>query len=265
MKKALITFLIVFLSLNSAFAQVRAIQWKDLPNKNNHVFPLAYINGNKNIENRINSYLQNRYLNHEQAHRDSFFEYEGLTPTANIGGVSLTYEHEFNTAPGIMSFTDFHFFVLSSGEKIEIEKLFHESDKKNFLNMLNERKNNFVNNFKTTISEEQEDYEKLTEIIEYTLSNNINFQNINDEYDLVFGNNSIKIMKNWEYAWGLGRYDLPYIVLECTYNELEPLLNDYGKKLLITPKKIIENKLFYGYIGGKYKITALVRDSDDSI
>lgn len=265
MRKTSINFVIVFLSLNSAFAQVRAIQWNDLPNKNGHVFPVADINGNSNIENRINSHLQNRYLNRDQAHQDSFFEYEGLTPTANISGVSLTYEHEFNTAPGIMSFTDFHFFDLSSGEKIEIEKLFHESDKKNFINILNERKNNFVQKFKTTISREQEDYEKLIEIIEYTLNDDINFNNLNDEYDLVCGNNSIKIMKNWDYAWGLGRHDLPYIVLECSYKELEPLLNDYGKKLLITPKKIIENKLFYGYIGGKYKISALLRDSNDSI
>ncbi|GAA3638725.1 hypothetical protein [Flavivirga jejuensis] len=265
MKNILINFLIVLLSLKSVFGQVRSIQWNNLPNENENIFPLAYIDGASNIEKKINTYLQDTYLNHEEAYRDSFFEYEGLTPTANICGVSITYEHEFNTAPGIMSFTDLHFFDLRSGEKLVIDKFFTESGKKSFLKIVNERKNNFVSEFKTTISKEQEDYEKLIEIVEYTLNDNISLNNIGEGYDLVLENDRIKIKKNWEYAWGIGRHDLPYIVLDCSYQELEPLLNDYGKKLIITPKKTTENKLFYGYIAGKYKISALIRGLNDPI
>lgn len=263
LRERLFTFAIVILSFNSSFSQVRTIQWSNLPNKDEQVFPKAYIDGKSNIEKEINTFLQNTYFNHEEAYRDSFYEYESLTPTANICGVSITYEHEFNTAPGIMSFTDRNFFDVRTGEKLIIEKFFSETGQKSFFKIMNERKNIFVNEFKSTISKGQEDYEKLIEIIEYELNDHINLSNIDDEYDLVLGNDGIKISKNWEYAWGIGRHVLPNIVLACSYQELEPLLNHYGKSLLITPKITIENKLFYGYIAGKYKILALVRDLND--
>lgn len=253
------------MSLNCAFGQTRIVQWKDLPNKNEHIFPLAYLDGNTNIENAINNSIQNTYLNHEESYRDSFYEYESLNPTANICGVSITYEHEFNTAPGIMSFTDLQYFDLRSGEKLEIDKIFSETGIKKFLEVINGRKNNFVDKFKETISKDQDDYEKLIEITEYTKNDDINLENLSQEYNLVLETDKLKIVKNWEYAWGIGRHDLPNIVLELSYQEIEPMLNKYGIDLIITPKVIPSNKLLYGYIGGKYKISALVRNINDSI
>ena len=265
MNKIYFTFLIFLLNLSPAFSQVRAVQWKDLPNKKGHVFPLATIEGNSEAEKEINSYLQERYLNHDEAKRDIFYEYEGLTPTANVSGISISYEHEFNTAPGIMSFNDLHFFDLANGQKIKLGQLLDEHEKERFLALVNERKNNFVNQYKTTITKDREDYNKLLEIVQYTLNDKVNLKKIMDEYELVFTNEGILIKKNWDYAWGAGRHDLPYINFNVSYEELKPFLNDKGKRLLITPKTITENKLFYGFIGGKYKISALVREKNDSI
>ena len=97
------------------------------------------------------------------------------------------------------------------------------------------------------------------------MNDDIDFVNIETEFDLYFENDGIKIRKDWEYAWGIGRHDLPDIIINYSYQDLAKHLNDYGKKMLITPRKILDNKLFYGYIAGKYKIAALVRDIDDPI
>ena len=265
MKKILISLLIFELGLNTVFAQTRCVQWKDLPNKREHVFPLAYINGSSNVENKINNYLQERYLNGEESYRDSFYEYVESNPTANICGVSITYEHEFNTAPGIYSFTDLKYFDLRSGEKLVIDQFFHENGQKEFLEIMNERKNSFVNEFRSTINKEQEDYEKLIEIVEYTIKDNIDISDIDKEYHLSILDEGLILTQNWEYAWEIGRHNLPNIVLGCSYQEIESMLNDYGKSLLLVPRVVPENKLLYGYIGGKYNVSALVRETTDSI
>lgn len=236
MKISSIGILLILLSLNCVFGQAHSIQWKDLPNENAHVFPQAYINGSSSVEKAINSYLQDTYLNHEDSYRDSFYEYGVLSPTANICGVSISYEHMFNTAPGIWSFTDYQYFDARSGEKLTLDKFFHENGEKEFLRIMNERKNDFVNKFKATLNKDREDYDKMIEIVEYTLNDHIKLNDIEGHYRVIIESGSISLNKDWEYAWGIGRHELPYMTLECSFEEMEPLLNDYGRSLLFGSK-----------------------------
>ena len=89
MKHLLISILLIAASLNGAFGQTRLVQWEDLPTGGEDTFPLAYVNGASGTEKAINAYLQDRYLNHEGSHRDTFYEYQGLYPTAIICGVAI--------------------------------------------------------------------------------------------------------------------------------------------------------------------------------
>lgn len=264
MKGPIFSVLLIASSINGTFGQTRVVQWKDLPNQSESVFPLAYRHGTNNAEEAINAYLQKRYLHHEESYRDSFYEYRGLNPTANVSGVAITYEHEFNTAPGLKSFTDLHYFDLRSGEKVSANRLFHTAGQREFIEMMNERKNAFVNEFRATISKDQEDYRKLIEIVEYTINDTFKLADIDNGYGLVIERDSLRLTKDWEYDWGIGRHELPYMTLKCSYQEIAPMLNGYGKGLLLVPTVVPENKLFYGFIGGKYEVSALVRGADDS-
>ncbi|MEO6903288.1 MAG: hypothetical protein ABI315_09050 [Bacteroidia bacterium] len=69
---------------------------------------------------------------------------------------------------------------------------------------------------------------------------------------------------DWEYEWGLGKHDLPTITISLSFKDLKEYLNDNSKELLFAPLIIPQNKLFKGYIGGKYPISALVKQASDS-
>ena len=90
MKRSACTIVISLIGLYTTVGQVRTVQWKNSPLKGEQVFPEAYINGNTEIENEINAFLRNTYLEHDDASRDSFYEYESVTPTANVCGIGIS-------------------------------------------------------------------------------------------------------------------------------------------------------------------------------
>lgn len=256
---------------NSIFSQTRIVQWNKNALIKEQNFPTAYISGSSLTEVSINKYLQEKYINQSESNRDNFYEYNGFTINSNICGVSLEYEHEFNTAPGIWTFTDLNYFDLRNGKNIGLQNLILENRMNDLLEIVNVRKNEFVQNFK---SNQLKENNKLIEISDYALEKTISKNDIfssnapnamSTNYELRLFFNYLVLSYHWEYGWGLGENDLPNIELKFTFEELLPYLNDYAKDLLLVKSVIPQNKLFYGYIAGKYKISALTREVNDSI
>jgi hypothetical protein len=265
-----VLFLITYFG-NGVFSQTRVVQWKTSTINKGHSFPTAYISGSTLVETNINKYLQEKYINQTESYRDNFYGYNGFTINPNICGVSLEYEHEFNTAPGVWTFTDINYFDLMNGKNIGLQNLILENRIDDFLEIVTVRKNEFVRNFK---SNQPKENIRLIEISDYTLEKTISKNDIfssNDpnamstNYELKLFSNYLTLSYDWEYGWGLGENNLPNIELKFTFEELRTYLNDYAKNLLLAKTAIPQNKLFYGYIAGKYKISALTRDVNDSI
>jgi hypothetical protein len=263
-------FLILYFG-NGVFSQTRVLQWKTSTVNKGHNFPTAFISGSTLVEENINKYLQEKYINQTESYRDNFYEYNGFTINPNICGVSLEYEHEFNTAPGVWTFTDINYFDLRNGKNIGLQNLILENRMNDFLEIVNVHKNEFVCNF---ISNQPKENDRLSEIANYTLEKTISKNDIfsskepsamSTNYELKLFSNHLTLSYHWEYGWGLGENDLPNIDLKFTFEELLPYLNDYAKSLLLVKSVIPQNKLFYGYIAGKYKISALTREVNDSI
>lgn len=264
-----ILFLITYFG-NDVFSQTRVVQWKASTVNKGHIFPTAFIVGSTLVEVNINKHLQEKYINQTESYRDNFSDYNGFTINPNICGVSLEYEHEFNSAPGIWTFTDLNYFDLRNGKNIELQNLILENKMNDFLKIVSERKNIFVNNFKSI---QPKDNKKLSEIIDYTLEKTISKSDISSSkvpnamssnYELKLFSNYLILSYHWEYNWGLGDNNLPNIELKFTYEELLPYLNDYAQSLLFVKLIVPQNKLFYGYIAGKYNISALARELNDS-
>lgn len=242
--KGLIVFIIVFSFGNRLFSQTGNIIWKDSDMRKGQKFPFAYINGLSSIEKEINTYLNDKYLNQSESYRDNFNEYEIGYPKTNICRVAISYEHEFNTSPGIWSFTDNNYFDLRSGKIILLKFLIKVEKYDAFIKIANERKNIFVQDFKKDLIKEHEDYERLIEIADYTLKDSIDSSDIENSsnpyamsgnYELSFYKDYLELSYYWEYGWGLGRQSLPNIILKFTYTELTQFFNDYAAELLIMP------------------------------
>jgi len=265
-----VLFLISYFG-NGVFSQTRVVQWKTSTINKGHSFPTAYISGSTLVEANINRYLQEKYINQTESYRDNFYEYKGFTINPNICGVSLEYEHEFNTAPGVWTFTDINYFDSRNGKNIGLQNLILENSINDFLEIVNVSKNEFVRNFK---SNQPTENNRLSEISDYTLEKTISKNDIfssnapnamSANYELKLFSDYLTLSYDWEYGWGLGENDLPNIELKFTFEDILPFLNDYAKDLLLVKTAIPQNKLFYGYIAGKYKISALTRDVNDSI
>lgn len=214
-------------------------------------FPFAYINGLSSIEKEINAYLNDKYLNQSESYRDDFNEYEISYPKTNICRVSISYEHGFNTSPGLWSFTDNNFFDLRNGKVIDIKLLIAEEKFTDFLKIVNERKNKFVQDFKTGLTKDQEDFERFIEIADYTLKDSIDYSDIENlrapyamsgNYELTLYTDYLELNYYWEYGWGLGEQSLPNIILKFSFKELTQFFNDYAKELLITPIETHDKK-----------------------
>ena len=136
--KGLIVFIIVFSFGNRLFSQTENLIWKDSDIRKGQKFPFAYINGLSSIEKEINAYLNDKYLNQSESYRDVFNEYEISYPKTNICRVTISYEHGFNTSPGLWSFTTI-FDLKRKGNDIKL--LIAEEKYTDFLK-LNERKIN---------------------------------------------------------------------------------------------------------------------------
>lgn len=57
---------------------------------------------------------------------------------------------------------------------------------------------------------------------------------------------------------------MPNIKIYLSFENLNYYLNNIGKELLFLSPQTPQNKLFKGYIGGKYPISALLRTCKDS-
>jgi len=236
--KGLIVFIIVFSFGNRLFSQTERIIWKDSDMRKGQKFPFAYINGLSSIEKEINAYLNDKYLNQSESYRDDFNEYEISYPKTNICRVAISFEHEFNTYPGIWSFTDNNYFDLRSGKIIYINCLFDKEKYDAFTKMANEQKNAFVRNFQKSLTQNQSGFERLNEIVESTLSDSINSYDFDHgAYELTLYSDYLELSKDWGFAWGVGsgtdNQTLPDIILKFSYIELSPLFNDYAKELLL--------------------------------
>jgi hypothetical protein len=250
-EKGLILFLIVFTFGNSLFSQTRNLIWKDSDMRKGQKFPFAYINDSTSIENEINDYFKNKYLNQSDSYRDNFNEYKVSYMKTNICGIAITYEHEFNTSPGLWSFTDNNYFDLRNGNIIDIKSLIDVEKYDAFIKIVNDRKNTFVQDFKKGLTKEQEEYERLIGIADDTLYDSIDSSDIDNlsipyamsgNYKLTLYADYLELSYYWEYGWGLGRQSLPNIILKFTYKELTQFFNDDAKELLIMPIETQDKK-----------------------
>jgi hypothetical protein len=244
-KRSLI-LLIAFSFLNISFAQTTNLIWKNRDMQEGQIFPLAYINGSTSIEKEINAFLIEKYFNQPDSYRDNFYEYSVNYPKPNICGIAITYEHEFNTSPGVWSFTDINYFDLRNGKVINLKSLLKEVSFNAFITIVNERKNSFVQDFKKGLTKDQEDFERLIDIVDYTLNDSIDLSDLNSmsdpyamsgNYELILHEKDMELNYYWEYGWGLGHQSLPNIILKFTYKELNQFFNDYATDLMSMSNK----------------------------
>jgi hypothetical protein len=240
--------IILIITCYRAISQDTSLEWRKGDSIENQIFPFAHTSDSSTVENRINIFLQNKYLNQPESYRDQFFEYNDLRlKTPNCSGVSITYEHQFNTSPGLWVFTDINYFDLRSGDCIGVMNLIDQKQNTNFLELVNQRKNTFLANFRNTLPLKDSNLINLNEIIDYTLLDTIRIGDIQknideskamaNRYELVIHSDYLSLMHYWEYDWGLGKVELPLIELQFTYEELQPYLNSYALELLFEKKR----------------------------
>lgn len=249
-KKLLILLIAIFLC-NTSFAQTINLIWRDSEKREEQKFPFAYINDSTSIEKEINSFLLDKYFNQPDSNRDNFYDYNVNYPKSNICEVTITYEHQFNTSPGLWSFTDINYFDLRNGKVITLKSLLEKGSYDVFLTIVNERKNSFIQNFKKGLAKDQDDFERLIEIADYTLNDTIDLSDLNStsepyamsgNYELILKEKEMELNHYWEYGWGLGRQSLPNIILKFTYKELDHFFNDYAMDLMSVSNESNNNK-----------------------
>lgn len=250
-EKRSLVLLIAFCFWDTSFAQTTKLVWKNREMQGGQNFPFAYINDSTLIEKEINAFLIEKYFNQPDSYRDNFYDYSVNYPKPNICGIAITYEHEFNTSPGLWSFTDINYFDLRNGKVINLKSLLKERSFNDFITIVNERKNSFVQDFKKGLTKDKDDFEKLIEIADYTLSDSIDLSDlssmnepyaISGNYQLILNEKDMELNYYWEYGWGLGQQSLPNIILKFTYKELNHFLNDYATDLMFMSNKSNDNR-----------------------
>lgn len=272
-----IILLCVFIGLsNEIYSQVRSVQFREVEKKvmggisgNSEMtlkIPSVFINGKTQIEKNINEFIQKTYADNEYSWRYDIEEFKGENITPYICKLYIHYVYTFNTSPGTWSFSKIHYFDLRNGQHLNLSYLINNEKQSDFEKFANEQKNNFVTEFGNKLDTNRNDVQKTKEIIDYTIKNSLSFTKIQDEYEieLDFKNELAILNYYWDYGWGLGRHELPNIIISLSFKKFKEYLNDNGKELLFASLIIPQNKLFNGYIGGKYPIHALVRQSSDS-
>lgn len=272
-----IILLCIFLDLSEEMhSQVRSVQFREIEKKIIGGFsgdsevtlniPNVYINGKTKIEKNINEFIQKEYADNEYGWRYEIEEFKGENITPYICKLYVGYEYTFNTSPGLWSFSKLHYFDLRNGECLRLSYIIDKVKQSYFEKFANEQKNNFIQEFENKLDVNREDFKEVKEIIDYTIKDSLSFAEIQNKYDieLDFENKKIILSYDWDYGWGLGRHSLPNIKIYLPFENLSYYLNKIGKELLFLSPITPQNKLFKGYVEGKYPISALLRGCNDS-
>lgn len=177
--KTLILLFTLLLSSSISFSQIQIKKWKHNDSITNHFFPRVSIPSSIAVENCINDFLIGKYLNQSESYRDKFHEFRVLEiENSKYAGISITYQHQFNTSPGLWDFTDYEYFDTRSGNYIDIMMLIDSTKLQSFVSLATQKKQNFLFNYKNNLSQTDENITRINEIIKTESSEPIKEPNI---------------------------------------------------------------------------------------
>lgn len=284
--KKLFAFLTILLA-HSSFSQNSEVKVMDLkPAFNDNKFPEVLIPTNLKAQNKINTFLQLKHLEHlpkifktnpyeklqidknSEMYRTTFHNWSVNKTPKKI--LSIIIEAEFTMAYS-EGYTIYENFDIQTGNKITVNNLLSKEGNLKLSKILNDTINleikNHLENLKQknpANSDEKESIDMQTEIYQTCLENNQVYEI--EFYNFTFTNEKITFFRNRcsnHADWAFDELDT--FEISFTYKEIEKYLSDYGKSLCFTGSKetkstSIDGKMFKGKIDGKYPITAVIKE-----
>ena len=281
-----LAFLVVFF-YSLTFAQNKFTVIDLEPKTESTVFPLIRYDSDKNIENKINTFLQVQELENIPNTRKnpfelvinatnsytnyiSYYEWRKLESPENI--LTLTLNGEATGAYSEMFDTQYNFDT-RNGNIISIHDVFSKdgikSLAKNANSIIEKEISDFISEIKNTKPKSSDHKEMLDEqlmiyedCIGYVQGQDIFW------FDFYFEKNDLVLTRGRCSNHAMRALDdLGSFTVRFPYLKLKSYLSNYGKSLIFNePKNVFnnnpENKLYKGMIDGKYPVTFLFGNSN---
>ena len=257
-------------------------------------FPVLTGRDTKNrVCEKMNTYLQVHYLsqvpgtyvsddpyhfvkNGFRCGQTVFQEFSASHLNSRVLEMKLSIEQSYCTGMGLDWITKVDYFDVVRGEKIELADLFSEggfrSLKTETIHEMRSQLQGYIDEIKEEMrgaeldeqdrqflldqSDLYQDCLKYTEISEF------------ESYQYKIAKRSITFRRNNCYWNETGRSldEKPVPSVQFSLESLEPLLSAYGNELLVAggaalSNPSLNNKILKGYIGGKYPIKAIIKQS----
>ncbi len=265
MIKRLITILLIAYSFNAiaqkqiSKAVVKQIKEINIITKEVYVFPKVIIPQHKSTADKINEVLL-EFLEIKKADvKKSIFEnvwepknencawlyhdlgYKVLLNNATILVIDVWAEFGKHNTTNI----EHYLFDIETGNRVKLDSLFEESLKKNFAQILYDKKDSIIKSYlitvedslivhqrnKDTSSLERDNY--MLDGYKRCIESHSSSENDLEYVGFYFLNNKLHFNLEQCFCWAANAYDeLGDYHFEFTYKELEPYLSAYGKRIL---------------------------------
>ena len=248
---------------------------------------------------KINTYLQvhylsqvpGTYLNDDPYYRAKnnfncgqkiFQDFEASYLNPKVLEVVLYVEQSYCTGMGLDWFTSIDYFDVIDGEKIELADLFSvyglRSLKMEAVHEMRSQLQGYIKEIRDEVramksEPNEQDIQFLLDqsdlyqsCLKYTDTSEFQY------YQYKITSDSITFKRNkcyWnETGRSLDEKSVPQV--KFSLENLAPLLSSFGKELLLesgqtSTNPSLKNKLFKGYIGGKYPVKAIVKESGERL